>query len=107
VKRLLSALLALTLTIVSSGCGNVFIGGAIHPAVSTITGTVSFIEVNNIISSGETIQVTSVTFLANDTTSSIGFCGDQSSQFLLNQTVTMNFTPGQPCSTLVLVVIVT
>ena len=106
-KRLLTIPLVLCLAAISPGCGNVFIGGAIHPAVSTITGTVSFIQVNTIISSGSVTQVTFVTFLSNGTTSSIGFCGDQSSQFPLNQTVTMNFTPGQPCATLVLVVIVT
>jgi len=107
VKRLLTIPLVLCLASISPGCGNVFIGGAIHPAVSTITGTVSFIQVNTIISNGSAIQVTLVTFLANGTTSSIGFCGDQSNQFLLNQAVTMNFTPGPPCATLVLVVIVT
>lgn len=104
-KRLLPIALVVCLAAISPGCGNVFIGGAIHPAVSTITGTVSFIAVNTIISNGSTIQVTFVTFLASGTTSSIGFCGDQSSQFPLNQTVTMNFTPGQPCATLVVVII--
>ncbi|HKD00788.1 MAG TPA: hypothetical protein VKB77_00075 [Terriglobales bacterium] len=106
-KRLLTIPLVLCLAAIGPGCGNVFIGGAIHPAVSTITGTVSFIEVNSVISNGSAIQVTFVTFLANGTMSSIGFCGDQSNQFPLNQTVTMNFTPGQPCATLVVVVSVT
>lgn len=106
-KRLLAALLALCLGIASSGCGNVFIGGGFQPGFSTITGTVSFIEVNTVISNGTFVEVTFVTFFANGVSSRIGFCGDQSSQFPLNQTVTTNFTPGQPCATLVVVVIIT
>lgn len=106
-KRLLSAFPALLLATLCLSCGNVFIGGAIHPAPITVTGTVSFIQVSTIESGGTVTQVTFVTFFASGATSSIGFCGNQSSQFPLNQTVTMNFNPGQPCATLLLVVIIT
>ena len=106
-KRLLAALLALCLASLCTSCGNVFIGGGFHPGFSTITGTVTFIEVNSIVSNGTTVEVTFVTFFQNGISSSLGFCGDQSSQFPLNQTVTTNFNPGQPCATLVVVVIIT
>ncbi len=106
-KRLLAVLLALSVDLAGSGCGNVFVGGAIHPGFSTINGTVSFVELNTIISNGVAIEVTVVGFLQNGVSSSLSFCGDQSNQFPLNQTVTTNFTPGQACATLVVVVIIT
>jgi hypothetical protein len=34
------------------------------------------------------------------------FCGDQTTLFPLNQTVRVNFNPGQPCATVIVVVIV-
>jgi len=105
-KRLLCVLLALWLCALETGCGNVFIGGAIRPGVSAINGTVSFVELNTIVSNGTTIQVTIVSFLQNGISSNLTFCGNQTSQFPLNQTVTMNFNPGQPCNTLVVVVII-
>jgi hypothetical protein len=106
-KRLLAAFLTVCLIVVFCGCGNVFIGGALRPGFSTVTGTVSFIQVNTIISNGASVQVTFVTFVQNGISSSIHFCGDQTSQFPINQMVTTNFTPGQVCATLVVVVIIT
>jgi hypothetical protein len=105
-KRLLAALLAGCLACLCASCGNVFIGGGFQPHQSSISGTVSFVELNTVISGGTSIEVTFVTFLQNGISSSMNFCGDQSGQFPLNQTVTTNFTPGQPCATLVIVVIV-
>jgi hypothetical protein len=73
---------------------------------SSVTGTVSFVEVNTILSNGTSVQATSVTLMQNGGSTSVRFCGDQSSQFLLNQVVTTNFNPGQPCATLVVVIVV-
>jgi hypothetical protein len=85
----------------------VFVGGFFNPHPnSSITGTVSFVEVNTIISNGITTEVTFVTFFSNSVSSSVGFCGDQSSQFPLNQMVTTNFNQGQSCATLIVVIIV-
>lgn len=106
-KRLLAPLLAFGLALVSTGCGNVFVAGGFHPGFSTVTGTVTLIEVNTVISNGSSFEVTFVSFLVGGVSSRIGFCGDQSNQFPLNQMVTTNFTPGQSCATLVVVVIVT
>jgi hypothetical protein len=60
---------------------------------------------------GGTVQVTFVTFLANGPFSTIGLCaepfsGDQAGLFPMNQTVLVNFNPGQPCATVITVVIV-
>jgi hypothetical protein len=105
-KRLLAGLLAVCLTCLCASCGNVFIDGGFQARQSSLSGTVSFVEVNTVISGGMSIEITFVTFFQNGISSSMNFCGDQSSQFPLNQTVTTNFTPGQPCATLVIVVIV-
>ena len=51
-KRLLAAFLAVCLTCLCTSCGKVFVGGAFQPRQSSITGTVSFVEVNNVISGG-------------------------------------------------------
>ena len=52
------------------------------------------------------MQVTFVTFLQNGTSSMIGFCGDQTTLFPLNQTVRANFNPGPSCATIITVVII-
>ena len=103
-KRLLSPLLLLLLFL-PSGCGNVFVRGAIETG-STVEGSVSVVQVGNTLNGMETVQVTFVTLLQNGTSSTIGFCGDQSVLFPLDQTVRVNFKPGQPCATVIVVVIV-
>jgi hypothetical protein len=55
---------------------------------------------------GWTVQVAFVTFLANGTFSTIGFCADQTSLFPMNQTGSVNFNPGQPCATIIAVEII-
>jgi hypothetical protein len=52
------------------------------------------------------VQVTFVTFSQNGFSSSMSFCGDQTGRFPLNQTVQVNFNPGQPCATILVVAIV-
>jgi hypothetical protein len=103
VKRLLSLVLTASWLIFSSGCGNVFFRGAIQTG-STVTGSVSIVQLSAV--TDGTVQVTFVTFLQNGTSSTFGFCGDQTSLFPLNQTVRANFNPGQPCATIITVVII-
>jgi hypothetical protein len=105
VKRLLSVLLVLSLLLLSTGCGNVFVRGAVETG-STIEGSVSIVQVSNTMNGMEAVQVTFVTLLQNGTSSTIGFCGDQSGHFPLDQTVRVNFNPGQPCATVIVVVVV-
>jgi hypothetical protein len=111
VTRLLSLILAGAFLLSSIGCGNVFIGGAIRTGStsrgSTMRGSVSTVEIGSVLNgTGGTVQVTFVTLLANGTFSTIGFCADQSSLFPLDQTVMVNFNPGQTCATVILVEIV-
>jgi hypothetical protein len=105
VKRLLSPLLVFSLLLLSTGCGNIFVRGAIETG-STIQGSVSVLQLGNSPNGMETVQVTFVTLLQNGIASTIGFCGDQTNLFPLNQTVRVNFNPGQPCATVIVVVIV-
>jgi len=105
-KRFLSAVLIGSLLVVSTSCGNVFISGAINPG-STMTGSVTFVQLGNALNgNGGTVQVTFVTFLQNGLSSTLSFCDDQQSLFPIDQTVRVNFNPGQPCATILIVVII-
>ena len=104
-KRLLSLLLVLLLSLLSTGCGNVVVRGAIETG-STIQGSVSIVQLGNALNGMETVQVTFVTLLQNGTSSTFGFCGDQTTLFPLGQTVRVNFHPGQACATVMVVVII-
>ena len=97
-KRLLSPVL-LPLLVLSTGC--LFIRGAIETG-STIQGTVSTVQIE----ADGNVQVTFVTLLQNGPSITFGFCGDQSALFPLDQPVRVNFSPGQPCATVRIVVIV-
>ena len=104
--RLPSLILVGSFLLSSTGCGNVFVRGAILTG-STIQGSVSTVQIGSVVNgTGGTVQVTFVTFLANGTFSTIGFCADQTSLFPMNQTVLVNFNPGQPCATVIVVTIV-
>ena len=105
-KSLLSFLLSLSLLLTSTGCGNIFVGGALPGNVSTVSGTVSTVQLTVVIgNNGTTVQVTFVTFLQGGTSSTIGFCGDQRDQFPMQQTVRAEFNPGQPCASIITIVI--
>jgi len=106
-KRLLCSLLACSLALCCSGCSGVFVGGAINPGFSTVSGTVSFIQLSNVMDgSGGFVVVTFVTFQQSGAPSTVGFCGDQTSQFPMNQMVKTNFNPGQPCAGLIVVILI-
>jgi Flp pilus assembly protein TadG len=100
--RLFSLILVIAFLLLSVGCGAVFVGGAISTG-STFQGTVSVVGLTQL--NGST-QVTAVTFLQNGFSSTMNFCGDQTGQFPLTQTVQVNFNPGLPCATILLVVII-
>ena len=105
-KRLLSAFLVVSLLLLCPGCGNIFVRGAIQTNFSTISGFVSIVQLTTVIDGNGSVLVTFVTFLQQGTSATIGFCGDQTSQFPLNQMVTTNFNPGQPCATIIVVIII-
>lgn len=105
-KRVLLLTFVGVLVICVAQCGSFFVGGAIQNGTATIHGSVTNVQLDNVVgSSGETLQVTFVTFVHNGLPTTIGFCNNQTTQFLLNQSVSVNFNPGQFCATLVVVVI--
>jgi hypothetical protein len=106
VKRLLSFLLATCLAVTLTGCGNIFVRGAINPGSSSVSGMVSFVQLSAVIGDGgSTVQVTFVTFLQDGTSSTIGFCGDERNRFPVQESIRANFTPGQTCASIVTIVI--
>lgn len=93
------------LLLCSLGCGAVFIGGAINTG-TTIRGSVTGITVSNVMNgTGGTTQVTFVTFFQNSASTTVGFCGDQATQFPMNQPVSVNFNSGQVCAVVLAVII--
>ena len=102
-QRLLWVLLVVGLSLFGVGCGNTFFGGAIRPGVSTVSGFVSIVQLTVV---DGNVQVTFVTFLDNGISSTLAFCGDQRSRFPMNENVRTNFNPGQPCGSIVTIVVI-
>ena len=102
-QRLFAVLLVVSFSLLCAGCGDVFVRGVINPGVSTVSGVVSIVQLTVV---DGTTQVTFVTFLGNGTASTFGFCGDQRIRFPMNQNVRANFNPGQPCGTIVTIVVI-
>lgn len=105
-KRLLCCVIAFSFLLTTTGCGDIFVRGAINTGSSTVTGFVSIVQFTTVFDDGSSFLVTFVTFLDNGTSSTIGFCGDQRSQFPFNQMVRTQFTSGTPCANLIVVVII-
>ena len=106
-KRLLSFWLTACLITILTGCGNIFVRGALPAAgFSSVSGSVSVVQLSAVIGeNGTTVQVTFVTFLQTGASSTIGFCGDERSRFPMQQSVRADFTPGQTCASIVTIVI--
>jgi hypothetical protein len=59
------------------GCGNIFIRGALPAGSSSVSGSVSVLQLNGVIAgNGTTLQVTFATFLQAGAVSTVGFCAD-------------------------------
>jgi hypothetical protein len=105
--RKLARLWLLTFLLLLVGCGSIRISGAINPTnASVAAGTVSFVHFTAIFdSTGTLINVTVVTLAVPPATNTFTFCGNHASQFMMNSTVQISFTPAtQACSNLVSVV---
>jgi hypothetical protein len=102
-KSFLGVLFAICLAGTLTGCGNTFfVGGAINPGSSSVSGMVSVVQVSAIIGeTGSTVQVTFVTFVNQGTSSTIGFCGDDRDRFPAKQNLRASFTPGRTCASIV------
>ncbi len=106
-KRPFFFFLVFCLVLTLPGCGNIFIRGALPAGSSTVSGSVSVVQLSAVIGeNGTTVQVTFVTFLQSGASSLVGFCGDQRSQFPMQQVVRADFNPGQPCASIITVVII-
>jgi hypothetical protein len=104
VKRLLCVLLVSVLLGSVCGCGSkFFVRGALNS--STISGTVSIVQLTTVVDGGSSVTVTLVTFLQSGTSSTMNFCGDQRMQFPVDQFVQANFTPGTPCASVIEIVV--
>jgi hypothetical protein len=104
VRRLAVVSLVL-LSLGLTSCGDVFFRGSILTTEQSISGTVSLVQLTVVSDHGTSITVTAVTLLGQNAANSINFCGDQRSQFPMNQFVKANFNPGNACSTLVIVIV--
>ncbi len=104
--RLFPALL-LTASLLLAGCGQVLVGFVSNPQVpsSSISGVVIVVRLGSANdSNGQPVTLTAVTFSNAGLSNDMNFCGDQRSQFPLNQSVRVQFNPGALCSNLVSVV---
>ena len=97
----------LLISLLLTGCGQVFVGFVSNPQIpsSSVSGIVIVVHLasaNDI--SGQPVTFTAVTFSNAGLSDIVNFCGDQRSQFPLNQSVRAQFNPGTVCSNLVSVV---
>lgn len=100
-RRLLSALLVLSLLLSSAACGGFFVRGTVR---TSLQGSVDIVQLGNVIDqTGAIIQITSVTILQEGVPFTIDFCDDQVVLFPLDETVLVDFSPGQFCATVVFV----
>ena len=96
----------LSLLLLLPGCGNVFVRAQWNGGNQTVSGMVSVVQLTLVVDSNNvSTQVTIVTLVDNLGTSNFSFCGDQRNQFPPDRFAQATFTPGQPCSTLVNVII--
>lgn len=102
--RCLASLLVVS-CILPSGCGGWSVSAFSDPGAagtSFASGTVSIVQLTYASDgNGNSITVTAVTLLQNRSAQDLTFCGSQVSQFPINASVSVNYTPGATCSTLI------
>jgi hypothetical protein len=105
-RSLALAVLLFILSLPLVGCGTIRVSGALNSSdVSIVDGTVSFVQFTAIMNNnGSLINVTVVTLFVPPGNNTLTFCGNQTSQFAMDSSVQVSFTPSQPCSGLVAVV---
>ncbi len=96
----------LLLVVLLPGCNGITSFHAFFtPNLATASGVVSIVHFTVISGPGGTfVNVTLVTLVQNGFGATDTFCGDVRNQFPLNTFLTVNFTPGQPCGTVVQVI---
>lgn len=105
-KRFLALFLSASLFPVSAGCGYTFVGAFWNGgATQNTSGLIVVVHYSSVPNQGALVPVTFVTLSQNGSSTTFPFCGDQSSQFPMDQFVSATFMPGQPCNQIVNVVI--
>lgn len=88
------------------GCGAVRIAAFFNPNAASVSGFVSGVQITSLPgANGTLIVVTIVTFQQTLGFTTANFCGNVGTQFPKNSFVQVTFNPGQPCSTVVAIVI--
>jgi len=87
------------------GCGTVRIQGVLDPGVETVIGSVSGAQLIMVGSNGTLIEVTVVTLEQTLGFTTTNFCANFVAQFPTNSFAQVSFKQGQPCSTIVVIVI--
>jgi hypothetical protein len=106
-RRLVACLLLSSLLFtVLSGCGAVRIQGFAGTGFATVSGFVSGVQITTVAgASGTLIVVTVVTFQQTLGFITSNFCGNFGSRFPINSFAQVSFRPGQPCSSVVVIII--
>jgi hypothetical protein len=102
VKRLL-ALLVVAGVLTSVSCGDILVRGAINPGTQSTSGLVTIVQFSA--ASGSGVSITVITLAANGMASTLNFCGDQRTRFPVNSQVHVSFMPGNPCASVIAVVL--
>ncbi|HYN15097.1 MAG TPA: hypothetical protein VES66_04825 [Terriglobales bacterium] len=88
------------------GCGAVRIQGFVGSDVVSVSGFVSAVQVTTVAgANGTLIEVTFVTLQQTLGFTTTNFCGNVSARFPMNSFAQVSFKPGQPCSTIVVIII--
>ena len=106
-RRLLACFLLSSLVCtILCGCGAVRIQGFLNSDVVAVSGFVSSVQLITVAGpNGTLIEVTVVTLQQTLGFTTTNFCGNLGAQFPMNSFAQVSFKPGQPCSTIVVIVI--
>lgn len=105
-RQVASVLLSSLLCTLLSSCGAIRIQGFFGSGAETVSGFVSGVQVTTVPAVGGTVVViTIVNFQQTLGFITTNFCGNFGSQFPMNSFAQVSFNPGQPCSTIVTIVI--
>jgi hypothetical protein len=91
---------------VLGGCGAVHIQGVLDSGVVSVSGFVSGVQIITVPGANATvITVTVVTLQQTLGFTTTNFCGNVGPQFPMRSFAQVSFRPGQPCSTITVIVI--
>jgi hypothetical protein len=100
-RLLVFLVLACVLSTIS--CGDIFVRGALNSGAQTTSGLVSIVQFSA--SSGGGVSITVITLTGDGMATTFSFCGDQRSLFPVDRQVRVNFMSGNPCNSVIAVVL--